>query len=256
MAENIHTTKDIEAEKKGIEVSSKVSGSIRDVADKHADKRGDDEEKPKKKKGGACGGGANKGNSSSDSPGSCDGTSPSELGDVGIEDVDSSVNSMCKKVYTIYRAIPLEVSCPTVQRDNVADQTTPQDDLLTMERTVRNFLNLEGKIYDPESTNPRFFASESWVQHYEKDKNVVLALFDQFKANILRMQHLYNIVDNNSYDKLISIPNQDNKSAFQTNIQWTARALQDWIENWFILKTNDYPTVLWQQDHWMPDLTG
>ena len=47
-----------------------------------------------------------------------------------------------------------------------------------MERTVRNFLNLEGKIYDPESTNPRFFASESWVTKFEKDKNIVMALYD------------------------------------------------------------------------------
>lgn len=103
-----------------------------------------------------------------------------------------------------------------------------------MDRTVRNFLNLEGKIYDPESTNPRFFASEEWVQKFEKDKNVVLALYDQFKANIIRMQHLCNLVDNNSNDKMCSIPNQDNKSSFQTNIQLQARSLNDWVDNWFI----------------------
>lgn len=45
------------------------------------------------------------------------------------------------------------------------------------------------------------------MQHYEKDKNVVLAALDQYKANIIRMEHLYNIVDGNSYDKLKSIPN-------------------------------------------------
>ena len=65
---------------------------------------------------------------------------------------------------------------------------------------------MEGKIYDPESTNPRFFASEQWVQKYEKDKNTVLALFDQYKANIIRMEHLYSVAENNSCDKLISIP--------------------------------------------------
>ena len=60
-------------------------------------------------------------------------------------------------------AIPTNGGCPTSRRDNVSDQTTPQDDLIVMEKTVRNFLNLEGKIYDPESTNPRFFAAEKWV---------------------------------------------------------------------------------------------
>lgn len=47
-----------------------------------------------------------------------------------------------------------------------------------MEKLVRDFLKLEEKIYDPESTNPRFFAAEGWVHHFEKDKNVVLALMD------------------------------------------------------------------------------
>ena len=125
-----------------------------------------------------------------------------------------------------------------------------------MDRTVRNFLNLEGKIYDPESTNPRFFASEEWVQKFEKDKNVVLALYDQFKANIIRMQHLCNLVDNNSSDKMCSIPNQDNKSSFQTNIQLQARSLNDWADNWFIQKTCAVPTTLYKQDHWLPDLAG
>ena len=170
--------------------------------------------------------------------------------------MDESTNSMCKKVYTVYRAISKDFSCPQSQRDNVSDQTTPQDDLLSMERTVRNFLNLEGKIYDPESTNPRFFASEQWVQRCEKDKNVVLALYEQFKANITRMQHLYTVVDNNSQEKMCSIPNQDNKSAFQTNIQWTAMALKDWGENWFIEKSCAKPTNLFPQDHWLPELAG
>lgn len=59
-----------------------------------------------------------------------------------------------------------DYECPIAQRDNVSDQFTPQDDLITMEKTVRDFLKLEGKIYDPESSNPRFFASEQWVSNY------------------------------------------------------------------------------------------
>ena len=125
-----------------------------------------------------------------------------------------------------------------------------------MERTVRNFLNLEGKIYDPESTNPRFFASESWVQKFEKDKNVVMALYDQFKANIIRMEHMQNVVDNQSAQKMCSIPNENAKSTFQTNIQWSARALKDWIENWFIEKCCAIPTILHCKDYWLPDLAG
>lgn len=125
-----------------------------------------------------------------------------------------------------------------------------------MEKVVRDFLKLEGKIYDSESTNPRFFASEDWVQHYEKDKNVVLAALDQYKANILRMQHLYTIVDNNSYGKLLTIPNQDCKSEFQTNILWTARALKDWGNNWFIKRNQWSSTPLFDEDFWVPGLTG
>ena len=125
-----------------------------------------------------------------------------------------------------------------------------------MEKTVRDFLNLEGKIYDPESSNPRFFASEGWVQHYEKDKNVVLAALDQYKANILRMEHLYTVVDNNSYDKLLSIPNQDCKEYFQTNILWSARALKDWGNNWFIKRNSWSCTPLYDEDYWTPGLTG
>ena len=163
---------------------------------------------------------------------------------------------MCKKVYTVYRAIPKTYSCPVAQRDNVADQFTPQDDLLTMEKTCRDFLKLEGKIYDIESTNPRFFASEKWVQRYEKDKNVVLALLDQYKANILRMEHLYTVVDNNSYDKLNTIPNQDSKSSFQTNVLWSSRALKDWGNNWFIKRNAFSSTPLEDKDFWLPGLTG
>lgn len=131
-----------------------------------------------------------------------------------------------------------------------------------MEKTCRDFMNLEGKVYDPESTNPRFFAPEGWVQHFEKDKNTVLALQDQYKANILRMEHLYTVADNNSYTKLLSIPNQDCKASFQTNIMWTARALKDYANNWFIKKTpagSSYPgvsTPLFEKDYWLPGLTG
>lgn len=171
-------------------------------------------------------------------------------------EVDDSTNKMCKKPYTVYRAIEKEYSCPIAQRDNVSDQFTPQDDLITMEKTCRDFLKLEGKIYDPESTNPRFFASEQWVQHYEKDKNTVLAMLDQYKANIIRMEHLYNVAENNSYDKLNSIPHQDSKSMFQTNILWSSRALKDWGNNWFIKRNAYSSTPLQDEDYWLPGLTG
>ena len=217
----------------------------------------EEEQEQQKKKGGACGGGANKGDQSSDSAEYPSGGDPEkDLGQVGMDDVDASVNSMCKKVYTVFRAIPKEYECPGARRDNVADQFTPQDDLVTMEKTCRDFLKLESKIYDPESTNPRFFASEGWVQHYEKDKNVVLAALDQYKANILRMEHLYTVVDNNSYSKLLSIPNQDSKESFQTNIWWTARALKEWGNNWFIKRNAYSSTKLYDEDYWVPGLTG
>ena len=79
-----------------------------DEEEKNQEEEEEEEEQKKKqkKKGGSCGGGSNQGDQSSYSaPKSCDGTSPSELGDVGLEDVDESTNSMCKKVYTVYRCI-------------------------------------------------------------------------------------------------------------------------------------------------------
>ena len=164
---------------------------------------------------------------------------------------------MCKKIYTVYRAIPPDPTmCPITDRDNVSDQFTPLDDLLTMEKTTRDFLKLEGKIYDSESTNPRFFASEDWIQQYEKAKNIVLAAQDQFKANITRMQHLYTMVDSNSASMLKSIPNQNCKSEFQTNIMWTSTALNEWIDNWFIFGTNVWVTPLWDRAHWLPGQCG
>lgn len=125
-----------------------------------------------------------------------------------------------------------------------------------MEKTVRDFLKLEGKIYDPESTNPRFFAPEGWVQHYEKDKNTVLALLDQFRTNTLKMEHLYTVADDNSYAKLISIPNQDDLESYKTNVLWTSRALKDWANNWFIKRNSFSSTPLYDKDHWLPGLTG
>ena len=230
-----------------------------DAASEENEEKDDDEEEEeeeKKKKGGACGGGSNSGKQCAEYP---PGTSPEDLGEIsmGKDSTDESTNSMCKKTYTIYRAIPTEeFKCPCAYRDNVSDQFTPQDDLLTMEKTVRDFMKLEGKIYDPQSTNPRFFAAEGWVQHYEKDKNVVLAALDQYKANILRMEHLYTVVDGNSYDKLLSIPNQDCRESFNTNIFWNARALKDWGNNWFIKRNAQSSTPIEEKDYWLPGLTG
>ena len=136
--------------KVGEEVGSAVGSQVEDSAnDMMNDSQSQDEEKPKKK-GGACSGGAGKGDSSSDSAEYPSGGDPEkDLGEEGIEDVDASINRMCKKIYTVYRAIPKSSSCPITYRDNVSDQFTPQDDLLTMEKTCRDFLKLEGKIYDP-----------------------------------------------------------------------------------------------------------
>ena len=98
----------------GEKVGDKLGDKLNDMLSSSNDKDDEEEEenKKKKKKGGSCSGGANQGDQSSDSPGKCDGTSPQELGEVGLEDVDESTNSMCKKIYTIYRPIPKDVSCP------------------------------------------------------------------------------------------------------------------------------------------------
>ena len=84
----------------------------------------------------------------------------------------------------------------------------------------------------------------------------MLAALDQYKANILRMEHLYTLVDQGSYSKLNSIPNQDCKESFQTNILWTARSLKDWANNWFIDRGPDSFTNLYDKDYWVPGLTG
>lgn len=248
-----------------VEYSKTYELNRRDSEEDENEEEEEEEEKKEKKRGGACGGGsggaANGGKSTAEYPA---GASPEDLGEISFGDggeggqVDNSINEMCKKVFTVYRAIPKDPAyeCPTAQRDNVADQFTPQDDLLNMEKTVRDFLKLGEKVYDPESTNPRFFAPEGWVQRYEKDKNVVLAAFDQYKANILRMEHLYNVVDNNSYNKLNTIPNQDQKEYFQTNILWTSRSLKEWGNNWFIKRNAQSSTELFKDGSWLPGITG
>ena len=171
--------------------------------------------------------------------------------------MDDSINEDTDKSYTVFKAIPPEWDgCPVAYRDDVADQFTPQDDLITMEKTVRDLLKLQGKIYDPESTNPKFFASEDWVQKFEKDKNVVLALMDQYKANAIRMEHLYNEIDDKSQEKLCSIDNQNCSSSFKVNILWTSRALKEWSNNWFIYGGCDSKTKLYDKDYWVPGLTG
>ena len=69
------------------EAGKKAGAAIRQVAEKYIGKEmmdkiagkdndEDKDEEKNKKKGGACSGGANQSESSSDSPGSCDGTSP------------------------------------------------------------------------------------------------------------------------------------------------------------------------------------
>lgn len=195
-------------------VGAVVGDKLQDaIFDDEEDKNEEEQQKPQKKKGGSC-----SGNSSSDSDSSSDSAdSDSENNGSSKETNGLSApdkNTMCKKTFTVYRETEKEYSCPAAHRDNLSDQFTPQDDLIHMEKMVRDFLKLEGKIYDPETQNPRFFASEDWVQSYEKDKNIILATMDQFKANILRMEHLYTVVDNNSYGKLLTIPNQDCKSSF------------------------------------------
>ena len=248
------------------EVSSNAPLLQRQDGEEDGGGEDDDEEqkkkKQKKKGGGPCGAGASQVPSAAEYPA---GSSPEDLGEISfsgrpgassVDIDDTTTNQMCKKVYTVFRSIPKGSACPISKRDNVADQFTPQDDLITMEKTVRDFLKLEGKIYDPESTNPRFFASEGWVQRYEKDKNTVLALFDQYKANILRMEHLYTVVDDKSCEKLSTIPGQDCKSTYQTNVMWTARALKDWANGWFITRSPDKTTKLYDTDHWLPGLTG
>ena len=70
------------------------------------------------------------------------------------------------------------------------------------------------------------------------------------------MEHLYTVVDNNSYSKLLSIPNQDCKESFQTNIWWTSRALKDWANNWFIKRNAYSNTPLYENDYWVPGMTG
>lgn len=70
------------------------------------------------------------------------------------------------------------------------------------------------------------------------------------------MEHLYTMVDKQSYDKLKSIPNQDCKETFQTNVMWTARSLKDWANNWFIKRGPDSCTKLYDKDYWVPGITG
>ena len=70
------------------------------------------------------------------------------------------------------------------------------------------------------------------------------------------MEHLYTVVDNNSYSKLLGIPNQDSRESFNTNLLWTSRALKEWANNWFIKRNAFSNTQLYSKDYWMPGITG
>lgn len=92
---------------------------------KEDDKQEEKKDEKKKGGGGGCSGGSNSG-PASETPGKAEAESQAQsLGDVNIPDVDDSVNTMCKKTYTVHRAIPKDVSCPVTYRDNVSDQFTP-----------------------------------------------------------------------------------------------------------------------------------
>lgn len=126
-----------------IDTMKDAFNSMTNQANENTDQNSqEDEEKKKKKKGGGpCGGNSQQGDSCAEYPA---GTSPEDLGEVSFAgkagagsssgdgggggssaDVDETTNEMCKKVYTVYRAIPKDYSCPVAQRDNVADQFTP-----------------------------------------------------------------------------------------------------------------------------------
>ena len=211
-------------------VGEKVGKEIGEkVGDKAEEELKDLVSGDKKSGGGGCSGGSASGDQSSDS---VPGTSPSSLGDVNIEDLDMSTNQMCKKTYTVFRAIPKTYPWPQAQRDNVSDQFTPQDGSMIGMKAVGGYY---GDDYYDTDGNATLIKSERIVYNSEemqfiavttKDGHVFYVLINYSAENAEDQVFFLNKVDDYDLYALLYAGAEDNDEKKKITPEQAAQAAE------------------------------
>ena len=145
---------------------------------------------------------------------------------------------------------------PEVYRDDLTDQKNPALDLFDTQKLVDEFLAIGQRVYDSQTENPTIFGFDEINSKYEKDKNIVLANYKQYKANVRRMEYINNIIETNNAHYLTEnityrhdIPNCSNAE------EYTTRYLREKLLAWYN-ETMDPETKVWSQYHWLPGEPG
>ena len=180
------------------------------------------------------------------------------LRDIEEEDVSVGVVTNTTQVNSDYH--PLEpmpfIGFPNVYRDDLTDQKNPVLDLVDTQRLVDEFLDLGKRIYDSQTNNPTIFGFDHVVSRYEKDKNIVLANYKQYKVNVRKMEHLNNIVEKNSNNYLIkNITYRHDIPDCSMTEEFTTRYLREKLLAWYN-QTADPQTLIWTHHHWLPGEPG
>ena len=145
---------------------------------------------------------------------------------------------------------------PEPHRDDLTDQKNPALDLVDTQRLVDEFLDIGKRIYDSQTENPTIFGFDDINSKYEKDKNIMLANYKQYKANVRRMEYINNIIENNSNKYLIEniTYRHDVPVCSLTEEYWT-RYLREKLLAWYN-ETDDPETKIWDKHHWLPGEPG
>lgn len=157
---------------------------------------------------------------------------------------------------TKYFPIPPVIPFPEVYRDDLTDQKNPALDLFDTQKLVDEFLAIGQRIYDQQTENPTIFGFDNVNSKYEKDKNIVLANYKQYKVNIRKMEHINNIVEKNSNNYLIEkITTRHDIPNCSTAEEFTTRYLREKLLAWYN-ETADPETKTWKDYHWLPGEPG
>ena len=175
-----------------------------------------------------------------------------------VADVTKGTVSETTQVNSKYRPLaPFPfIPFPNVYRDDLTDQKNPALDLVDTQKLVDEFLAIGQRIYDQQTENPTIFGFDNVVSQYEKDKNIVLANYKQYKVNVRKMEHINNIVESKSNNYLIeNIPTRYDIPNCSTAEEWGTRYLREKLLAWYH-ETADPDTKIWTNHHWLPGEPG
>ena len=175
-----------------------------------------------------------------------------------VADVTKGTVSETTQVNSKYKPLaPFPfIPFPNVYRDDLTDQKNPALDLVDTQKLVDEFLAIGQRIYDQQTENPTIFGFDNVVSQYEKDKNIVLANYKQYKVNVRKMEHINNIVESKSNNYLIeNIPTRYDIPNCSTAEEWGTRYLREKLLAWYH-ETADPDTKIWTNHHWLPGEPG